>query len=182
MNPYGNGPSYSPADLGIHEYVIYGLNHYISIKQQLHYRIVPLAYPTAMMLDAAAAQLVNIQQIQVLSQNQFQGGGVFSRLSLMDRVRTLSALENLTIDLYLLPSPYKNNGGMVKHVIDALNRFSMFGYYSEWPAYGSTRLSPPDERRLVFFPPAWQQVGYPGVALGYRDFRGFLMTMEEVKA
>src|SRR5699024_10384591 len=111
----------------------------------------------------------------------FPGGGMFSRLSRIDRLRTLYKLENFDIDLYLLPSPFQNNAGMVKHVTDALNRFSMFGYYSEWPAYGSTRSYPPNDRRLEFFPSGWQQSGYPGVALGYRDFRGFLYTMAEVR-
>lgn len=75
---------------------------------------------------------------------------MFSCLSRRDRIRTLSALENLNIDLYVLPSPFQNNAGLVKNVTDALNRFSMLGYYSEWPAYGSTRLRPPSERRLEF--------------------------------
>ncbi|WP_163971098.1 hypothetical protein [Oceanobacillus halotolerans] len=102
---------------------------------------------------------------------------MFSHLSRKDRIQTLAALENLEIDLFLLPSPFQNNAGLVKYVTDALNRFSMFGYYSEWLAYGSTRLYPPNHRQLEFFPFSWQQVGYPGVSLGYRDFRGFLLLM-----
>lgn len=172
---------FNERDMGVHEYIIYSLNHYISIQQQLHHCVVPLAYPTALMLDVAATQLVNAHQAQASSQSLFPGGGMFSYLSRKDRVRTLSTLENLDIDLYLLPSPFQNNAGMVKFVTDALNRFSFFGYYSEWPAYGSTRLFPPNDRRLEFFPPGWQQVGYPGVSLGYRDFRGFLLTMAEAR-
>ena len=164
-----------------HEYVIYSLDHYISIQQQLHQCVVPLAYPTALMLDIAATQLMNTHHVQTFQESLFPGGGMFSHLSRKGRVRTLSALESLDIDLYVLPSPFQNNAGMVKYVTDALNRLSMFGYYSEWPAYGSTRLFPPDDRNLEFFPPVWQQVGYPGVSLGYRDFRGFLLTMKEVK-
>lgn len=181
-NPTGYQPSYSAIDWNVHEYVIYALNNNISMKQQLHHRVVPLAHPTAIMLDAAAMQLIGAQQVFPLAYRPFPGGGMFSYLPRWDRVRTLSALENLEIDLYLLPSPFQNNAGMVKFVTDALNRFSMFGYYSEWPAYGSTRLNPPDYRNLEFFPPVWQQVGYPGVSFGYRDFRGFLFTMAEVKA
>ncbi|GEL76882.1 hypothetical protein [Tenuibacillus multivorans] len=174
---HGYGPHIGSADMGVHEYIIYGLNHYISIQQQLDRCIIPLAYPTAIMLDVAAIQLVNAQQAQPSSQSLFPKGRMFSYLSRKDRVRTLSVLENLNLDLYLLPSPYKNNSGLVKHVVDVLNRFSLFGYYSEWPAYGTTRLFPPDYRRLEFFPLCWQQVGYPGVSLGYRDFRGFLLKM-----
>ncbi|MFD2192625.1 hypothetical protein D8M05_05225 [Oceanobacillus bengalensis] len=168
--------------MGVHEYLIYGLDHYIAIQEQLHHITLPLAYPTAIMLDEAATQLVNTGRAQASPQIQFPGGGMFSRLSREDRIQTLSALENLAFDLYLLPSPFQNNGGLIKHVIDALNRFAMFGYYSEWPAYGTTRLYPPDDRRLEFFPWGWQQVGYPGVSLGYRDFRGMLIEYEEVKA
>ncbi|SFD66544.1 hypothetical protein SAMN05216238_10357 [Lentibacillus persicus] len=175
------GLPFSNTDMGVHEYIIYALDHNISIQQQLYHHVVPLAYPTAMMLDAAAAQLINAHQAQAFPQNSFPHGGMFSRLSQADRIRTLSALENLEIDLFLLPSPYQNNAGMIKYVTDALNRFSLFGFYSEWPAYGSTRLRPPDDRRLEFFPLSWQLVGYPGVSLGYRDFRGFLLTMAEVK-
>lgn len=175
-------PSYPSAiQMKVHEFVIYGLDNYISIQKQLHHRIVPLAKPTAIMLDTAAIQLVNSHHIQPLAQSPFPKGGMFSNLSREDRIQTLSALENLYIDLYMLPSLFQNNAGMIKFVTDALNRFSMFGYYSEWPGYGSTRLNPPDYRKLEFFPPGWQQVGYPGVSLGYRDFRGFLVTMEEVK-
>lgn len=180
-SPFWNMPSYNGIDIKIHEYLINGLNHFVTIQQQLHQKTIPLASPTAIMLDTAASQLIFANHLQPLADNQFKGGGMFSSLSRNDRIRTLSALENLQIDLYLLPSPFKNNAGMVKFVTDALNRFSMFGYYSEWPAYGATRLNPPDYRRLEFFPLLWRQVGYPGVSLGYRDFRGFLFTMKEVK-
>lgn len=181
MLPSTNQFGHSAIDFKIHEYVINGLNKNISIQNQLHHRVVPLAHPTAIMLDAAATQLVNAHQVHPFAHSPFPGGGMFSYLSRKDRIRTLSSLENLHIDLNVLPSPFKNNAGMVKFVTDALNRFSMFGYYSEWPAYGTTRLNPPDYRTLEFFPPGWQQAGYPGVSLGYRDFRGFLLTMAEVK-
>src|SRR5699024_6838173 len=174
---HGYGSPFSAHDIGVHEYVINALNNNISIQQQLHHYVIPLAYPTAIMLDVAATQLVNAHQAQTYPQSLFPGGRMFSYLSRTDRIRTLSALENLAVDLYVLPSPFQNNAGMVKFVTDALNRFSMFGFYSEWPMYGSTRFFPPDDRRLEFFPLTWQQVGYPGVSLGYRDFRGFLLKI-----
>ncbi|GAA0472034.1 hypothetical protein [Alkalibacillus silvisoli] len=177
---YGYESTYNAIDLGVHEYLISGLDQNISIQKQLEHQAVPLAYPIAIMLDSAATQLVNASQVHPLHNSQFPDGGMFSYLSKNDRIRTLSALENLKLDLYLLPSPFQNNGGMVKFITDALNRFSMFGYYSEWPAYGTTRLNPPGYRTLEFFPPGWFLVGYPGVSLGYRDFRGFLLTMAEV--
>lgn len=133
------------------------------------------------MLDTAATQLVNAQHMQAYSQSLYPEGRMFSHLSREDRIRTLAALEDLHVDLYSLPSPFQNNAGMVKFVTDALNRFSMFCYYSEWPAYGSTRLNSPNNRRLEYFPPGWQQVGYPGVSLGYRANCGFLLTMREAE-
>lgn len=178
----GHPSFFSPIDMKVHEYVINGLNKNISIQKQLQHRTFPLAIPTAFMLDIAATQLVYAQKAKPLTESSFPNGGMFSQLSKRDRVRTLSALENLQIDLYPLPSPFQNNGGMVKFVTDALNRFTLFGYYSEWPAYGTTRLNSPEYRELEFFPPGWYQAGYPGVSLGYRDFRGFLLTMAEVKA
>lgn len=180
-NQVGNETILNGINMKVHEYLINGLNNYITIQQQLHQKVIPLSLPTAIMLDAVASQLNLINYVQPLAYSPFQGGGMFSSLSRNDRIRTLFALENLQIDFYLLPSPYKNNAGLVKFATDALNRFSMFGYYSEWPAYGTTRLNPPDYRKLEFFPPVWRQVGYPGVSLGYRDFRGFLFTMREVK-
>ena len=180
-NEYDYPHYFNSTDRNVHEYVIYCLNHYISVQQQLHHTIIPLAYPTAIMLDAAAMQLVNARQSTPYGQSPFPGGGILSHLSRLDRIRTLSALENLDIDLFLLPTPYQNNAGLIKYVVDALNRFSLFGYYSEWPAYGSTRLFPPNNRRLEFFPLSWLEVGYPGVSFGYRDFRGFLLTMAEAR-
>ncbi|RKQ27486.1 hypothetical protein [Oceanobacillus halophilus] len=174
-------PDGMDGDQNVHEYVIAGLDQKISIQQQLHYRVVPLAYPTAIMLDAAATQLVNAQKIHAHPQSWFSGGRMFSRLSRTDRIQVLTALENLYVDLYLLPSPFQNNAGMIKYVTDALNRFSLFGYYSEWLAYGTTRLFPPNHRRLEYFPLNWQRVGYPGVSYGYRAFRGFLFTIDEVE-
>lgn len=170
-------PSNYEHDLGVHDYVIYALDHFISIQKQLDQIVVPLSYPTAELLDNAATQLVNHNMIQPHPQPLFPDGQMFSCLSRIDRIRVLSALENIELDIFLLPVPYKNNAGFIKHIADALNRFSMFGYYSEWPGYGSTRLYPPPYRQLEFFPWGWQQSRYPGVVYGYRDFRGFLLTM-----
>lgn len=175
-------PIYCATDMGVHDYIIYALDHDISIQQQLHHTIILLSHPTAMMLDIAATQLVTSLQAQPYPQSLFPGGGMFSCLARKDRIRTLSALENLEVDLYTLPSPFQNNAGLVKNITDALNRFSMLGYYSEWPAYGSTRLLSPNQRRLEFFPINWQRVGYPGVSFGYRDFRGFLLRMNRNEA
>ncbi|MCM3714113.1 gluconate 2-dehydrogenase subunit 3 family protein [Alkalihalobacillus oceani] len=174
--PMQHGSYFIDSDMNVHEYVIHALNHEITIQQQFFLTPIPLAYPTALMLDSAAAQLIAAGQLQTPSKKS-NARGAFSSLLREDRIRVLAALEELSVDVNSLPSPYTNNAGMVKYVTDALNRLSLFGYYSEWSAYGTTRLLPPDKRRLQFFPLSWQQVGYPGVSLGYRDFRGFLMKM-----
>lgn len=169
------------SDLGVHNYMIYSLDHYVTIQKQLKQLTIPLSYPTALLLDAAATQLVVRGELQPSTKPQFPNGGMFSHLSKLDRLKTLTALENIELDLYLLPAPFQNNAGLIKFITDALNRFALLGFYSEWSAYGTTRLYPPQERRLEYFPISWEEVGYPGVALGYRDFRGFLITMVEVR-
>lgn len=178
ISPGWYGSHHVDSDLNVHEYVIYSLNHLITIRQALYMTPVSLAYPTAQLLDSGASQLLVAGLVQADTPEKVHAeGGAFSRLSRLDRVRVLAALEELDVDVQALPPPYTGNGGLVKYVVDSLNQFSLFGYYSEWSGYGSTRLLPPDQRRLEFFPLSWQKVGYPGVSLGHRDFRGFLLKM-----
>src|SRR5699024_10330945 len=136
------------SDQGVHDYIIYGLDHQITIQKQLSQKTIPLSKPTAQILDAAAEQLVYANLMQAAAQSYLPGGGMFSCLSRKDRLRVLTALENIELDLYSLPSSYQNNAGLIKYMTDALNRLAMFGYYFEWPTYGSTRLYPPSYRRL----------------------------------
>lgn len=178
ISPGWYGSHYLASDLNVHEYVIYSLNHLITIHESFNMTPVSLAYPTAQLLDSGASQLLVAGLVQADTPEKVHAeGGAFSRLSRLDRVRVLAALEELDVDVQALPPPYTGNGGLVKYVVDSLNQFSLFGYYSEWSGYGSTRLLPPDQRRLEFFPLSWQKVGYPGVSLGHRDFRGFLLKM-----
>ena len=96
-NQFWNGTSYGTNDFQAHEYVIDSLNQYITIQHQLYQITFPLAYPTAIILDVAATQLVNKHQAHPLQQNQFPGGGMFSQLSRAERLRTLYKLENLDV-------------------------------------------------------------------------------------
>lgn len=164
-------------DLDVHSYLIDALDNYVSVQMQLNQKTLVLSYPTALMLDIAATELLRSNRITDSFYPTFEVERTFAYISKTNRLKTLTALENLEIDLFLLPNPFKNDGGLVKHVVDALNRFALFGFYSEWSAYGSTRFLPPQARQLEFFPWSWKQVGYPGVAYGYRDFRGFLLKM-----
>lgn len=169
-------------DFHVDEYMIWELDHSISLQGDLATVTFLLSAPTAGMLNMAAINLIATNRAKdPQNPSLFPGGGPFASLSRKDRLRAIVLLEQLDIDLYCLPVPYQNNAGLVKSMADALNRMPMFGTFSEWSGYGTTRLAPPDFRRLKFFPPGWIQVGYSGHAEGYRDFRGFVLTMSQVK-
>jgi hypothetical protein len=165
-------------ELGVHEYLMWELDHKISLFIGYYLADVPLAVPTAMLLNAGAAQLIASGQTQASQLYAVWGSCPFASLSPKDRIRVLAMLEQLDIDLGCLPPPYKNDGGLVIYIVDFLNRATMFGFYSEWSAYGATRLKTPTQRRLEYFPISWQQVGYPGVSKGYRALRGYPLTIE----
>lgn len=164
-------------ELFIYEYIIWELDHYISLYSGYYLSPIPLSSSTAMLLDAGAVQLVAMG-LAPEPPKYSADGGTFAHLSPVDRIRTMSLLENGNVDPGYLPEPYRYNLGFVAFMVDFLNRQTMFGYYSEWSGYGSTRLASPSERRLEFFPLSWIQAGYPGVSLGYRDFRGFMLRID----
>lgn len=172
---YGAEYAAGAVELQIHDYMIWELDHWFSFFFGINLTNYPLAAPTAAMLNAGAEQFIASGQAQTPLYTM--AGGAFASLSPRDRIRTLAMLENLQVDLGSLPPPYRDDGGFLKFMIDFLNRQTMFGNYSEWNAYGSTRLNTPVRRRLEYFPISWRQVGYPGVSLGYRALRGFLLTI-----
>jgi len=160
---YGRIQYYGALDLHTDEYLIMSLNNYY----------IPLAEPTAEMLDIAANQLILIQANEgLLIFSMYQGGGTFAALAPKDRLRALTLLVQLQVNLAVLPIPFQGDPGIVLSTTGILNRFTMMGYYSEWSGYGSTRLDAPNQRILEFFPLAWEQVGYSGPSLGYRALRG----------
>lgn len=165
-------------ELGVHEYLIWELDHNLSLFIGYALAEIPLASATAMMLNAGAAQFIASGQAQDPQNLAVWGGGPFAGLSPRDRIRVLAMLEQLNVDLGSMPPPYKDDGGLIKFIVDYLNRGTMFGNYSEWSAYGTTRLATPTRRRLEYFPIGWKQVGYPGVSKGYRALRGFLLTIK----
>lgn len=127
----------------------------------LNYYFLPLAIPTAELLNEAAKEYIYLSEDQVLLNNSFvTRGGFFSALSPGDRFGVLRLVEQL-----------KDTDEFILSITSALNRFTMLGYYSEWFGYGSTRLSPPNDRNLEFYPLSWEQVGYPGPSLGYPALR-----------
>lgn len=178
FSAFGAEKAVGAVDLHVHEYMIWELDHTLALLFGLHLTAFPLSAPTAMLLNAGAAQFISTGQATKSPHYAVLAGGPFSALSRSDRIRTLEMLEKLNVDLGSLPPPYQNDGGLIKFMVDYLNRATMFGFYSEWSAYGSTRLETPVKRVLEYFPLSWAQVGYPGVSLGYRALRGFLLTIK----
>lgn len=171
-------------ELHVYEYVLWILDHSIDlpVKKQLNLVNGSMSKSTAELLDAGAARLIQTgQNLYPLNTTVFPCGGPFSALSPIDRLRAITLLERLDIDLENVSIPYKNNPGLVRNMMDVLNELSMFGYYSEWTAYGTTRLFSPEYRRVEHFPLVWFQTGYPGPSFGYRDFRGYLATFKHKK-
>lgn len=188
MPPYpGAGPveSAGAVELGVHEYLIWSLDHSLSLHSGLSLTVFPLSSATAALLQAGAVQLIASGQAQFPPQLPSQypmsysiPGSPFAQLAPVDRILILAKLERLDVDLGTLPAPYKDDGGFLKFMVDYLCHGTMFGNYSEWSAYGSTRLAPPPFRRLEYFPVSWAQVGYPGVSKGYRANGGFLAFID----
>ncbi|SFJ29298.1 hypothetical protein SAMN04487936_101558 [Halobacillus dabanensis] len=108
--------------------------------------------------------------------------GIFATLSRKDRLTAITHLENLKVPLHILPIPYKNNPTLLQITIDSLYQLTVFGYYSEWYGYGCTRYHCPSCRHLCTYPVGWAYTGYPGPSFGYRDFRGFLLNMSNLKS
>ncbi|NHC38983.1 hypothetical protein G6549_03330 [Bacillus sp. MM2020_1] len=169
-------------ELHVYEYVIWILEHSIALPVKAQLNLIDnksMAKATAELLDAGADRLIQTGQIiYPLTVNAFPGGGLFAALSPLDRLRAITLIELLEINLETLSIPYKNNPELVRIMMDALNELPMFGQYSEWTAYGTTRLFPPEYRRVEYFSPGWFQTQYPGPAFGYRDFRGFLAVIQ----
>jgi hypothetical protein len=169
----------------VYEYIIWILEQSIALPVKTQLNLMDnksISKATAEMLDVGAAQLIQTGQILCpLNMSTFPGGGPFATLSPIDRLRAITLIERLEINLETLSIPYKNNPGLVRNMMDVLNELSMFGQYSEWTAYGTTRLFPPEYRRVEYFPHGWIQTQYPGPSFGYRDFRGFLAIIQHKK-
>ncbi|MHB8129847.1 MAG: hypothetical protein ACYDEX_12690 [Mobilitalea sp.] len=157
---YGKIQFFGALDQATDEYMVLSLNNYY----------IPLAEPTADMLDIAGEQLMLYEGNNGMTAS-FPRWGKFAALSPIDRFRVLSLLEEFAIYLVNLPMPFQANPIFSVSITSDLIRLAMMGYYSEWYGYGSTRLMEPNKRKLEFFPLSWKQVGYPGPSLGYRALR-----------
>ncbi|WP_093041567.1 hypothetical protein [Thalassobacillus cyri] len=143
---------------------------------------VPLTEETSQLLDLSAFYLYKKRYpLSFFIYHTHTSKALFSTLSRKDRLRAIELLENLKVPLDILPVPYKNNPSLLQIMIDSLYQLTFFGYYSEWYGYGETRLNSPAFRYLRTYPVSWTYTGYPGPSFGYRDFRGFLLKMEDLK-
>ncbi|SDY04827.1 hypothetical protein SAMN05421736_101229 [Evansella caseinilytica] len=168
--------SVGATDMDTHAYLIYQLDHFLNIHVGFSLFEVPLSEPTAELLNAAAGQVIETgSNVEPLHHYLYVKNAPFTMLSRTDRLRSVTLMERLQVDLSRLPVPFQHNGGLVQFMMDTLNRLIYFGYYSEWAGYGATRLYSPDWRKLEFFPVSWLQAGYPGPAYGYRAYRGHLL-------
>jgi hypothetical protein len=163
-------------DLRLDEYIVWTLDNYVSIQGEWGVKNVQLSSQTAKILDIAAFQLISSENVKVPPDfSTYPDGGPFSALSPDDRFEAIRILEDLQVDLEVLPSPYRNNSGLIKNIITSIHQNVMFGYYSEWFSFGSTRLAYPENRRIERQNFIWDSLNYPGPSFGYRAVRGFLV-------
>jgi len=102
---YGPWQTCGAADLCIHEYMIWELDHSLSIVSGLNLTIMPLSASTAGMLNAAAVQFIAKRQAQYAPCYPVREVSLFASLSPADRIRVLEMLEELKVDLGVLPLP-----------------------------------------------------------------------------
>lgn len=163
---------------GVYDYLIWELDHSLSLVCCISPETIPLSSPTALLLNIAAVQYTSAGYSDCGPWSPGWAWSPFSALAAEERIRVLSLLEQHQLDSGLFPPPYKEDAGFTEYMVDFLNRATLFGNYSEWPAYGATRLYTPLCRRLEFFPVGWRQAEYPGVSKGYRAFRGYMLYIE----
>jgi len=171
----GSIQSFGALDLHTDEYIIWSLEHHLSLIIVIKDVHIHLANATAEMLNIAARQLIysggNKKPVNTdIDANE----DTFAALEPSDRFRAIFLLEQLQVDLATLPIPFRNNKGFVLALTSVLTLLTTTGYYTEWSGYGSTRLETPEKRIIEHFPISWRQVGYPGPSKGYHAFRGYL--------
>jgi hypothetical protein len=170
----------------IYEFVVKQLDHSQFIPMGTSAAapsIESLSMSTARMLDIGAATLIqgglatgrhnNAIPKTALTSGYYHS--LFAALPRKERLRTIALLNRLAVPLEALPLPYRNNPGLVLTMMDSLHQLTMFGYYSEWFGYGTTRLLSPENQHVEFDPPGWRFAGYPGPAYGYRAYRGTIL-------
>lgn len=157
------------------EYLIWMINHLLSVaigKKQVN---IPMSNITAEMLNRAAKELIDKEgNDQPIDSNIVQEKGLFAALDPSDRLRTISLLEEIRVDLANLPIPFWKNSGFVLAIVSVLTLLTTFGYYTEWSTYDLTQSDTREKRIIKELPNVWKEVGYPGTSKGYHAFRGYL--------
>lgn len=161
---------------GIDEYHIWSLNHCLSQTMLRMVFNIPLAKPTAKLLDKASVQLIkNRGNKEPINSKTLHEAGAFAALAPGDRLRALTLLEQLKVHPLSLPIPFFNNPGLLLSTLGTVMMLITFGHYSGWSGYGSTSLETPEKRTAEYFPACWKQIGYPGTSKGYHGLRGYLI-------
>ncbi|MBP1756469.1 MAG: hypothetical protein H6Q59_2867 [Firmicutes bacterium] len=150
---YGYIQYYGALDLQVDQFLLYNFEHVSMSSAEL------------------AALLLNAAAVQWLVNQGYEGRGSLDLLPPSDRLSAIMLLELQQMDPRLLSEEFLNDPGLMVMLTDTLLYYTLQGYYSEWAGYGTTRLNPPQERVLEYFPLSWEQVGYPGPSLGYRVLR-----------
>jgi hypothetical protein len=168
--------SFGALDYSIDEYQIWSLNNSLSLTIFRLFFKVDLAKPVAKMLDKAAKQLIKSEgNKEPIKYDILREKGPFAALAPNDRLRAITLLEQLKVNLFSLPIPFWNNPGFIVSTIDNIIMFCTIGYYSGWSGYSSTCTETPERRKVKQFPTCWKQVQYPGPAKGYHAFKGYLL-------
>ena len=140
-------------DIGLERYLVWSLNHLLPFPTP-----VDLADQVAQLLDQGAGLLVTLGANEdPPTVTQFPDAGLFGQLSRTDRFRAIHLLEEEGVSLMTL-----------------VNILVHFGYYSEWSGY-ENNTGPPTDRTFTGTVQSWEQTAFPGPAVGYRDFRGYLV-------
>lgn len=107
-------------------------------------------------LSAGVATLLNALAVTV---NPLASAGVFlspfARLRFSDKAEVFRRLEALDLGDAIAPEPFTAASGNLRFIAGALLEFVAFGTYSERTPVG------------------WRLSGYPGVADGWDDFKGY---------
>ncbi len=154
---YGLIQYYGALDAYIDQYLILSL-------QNLYY---PLANFTVEILNLAA-QIVNSEGFDNNPQNSNIS---FSNSTPEKRLQAIELLQMASTFPANYPQVFSDNPDIILYIYGFINRVPMLGYYSEWYGYGDTRILPPNQRQLEFYPFSWQQIDYPGPSLGYHALR-----------
>ncbi len=148
---YGAVQYYGAVDQYTDQFLVMLLNHYY----------IPMAEMTARVMQRYGNATGN------------RNDHFLSDLSEGELIDALQYLERNMDELVQAKTPFQNDRWLIPEILYNLNRYTMFGYYSEWFGYGTTRAEPPGRRILEFYPLSWEQTGYPGPSLGYRALRAY---------